>query len=176
MKIRSAEHSDCVGVRSLYLAAFPANERELVASLAVRLLVDESGAETMALVAEENGDVVGHICFSALRLKDTNDVVGSILAPLAVHPDWQRQGIGTKLVDAGLERVSLSGVPLVFVYGDPQYYQRFGFDTDLAKRYRPPYRLQFEFGWQAKAITYETRIPRAAELTCVEPLMDPQLW
>ena len=53
------------------------------------------------------------------------------------------------------------GVDILFVYGDPKYYSRFGFSADAAVRYIPPYRLQYPFGWQGIALK-ERNIERSA--------------
>lgn len=176
MRIRPATLLDRDAVLDLYLAAFPEAERETVAAVAVDLLSESSTPESFALVAEADGAPVGHISFSPVSCGDADNFVGVVLAPLAVHPKFQKQGIGARLVEAGMQRLSELGVGIVFVYGDPSYYGRFGFDADIAARYVPPYPLQYPFGWQAKALTDVGRSPSSGKLTCVAALQDPQLW
>lgn len=68
------------------------------------------------------------------------------------------------------------GVNIVFVYGDPKYYGRFGFSADAAHQYTTPYKLQYPFGWQAillKAVDIEKS---HVAITCVTALGDPKLW
>ena len=79
----------------------------------------------LALVAEEDGEVVGHVMFTLTELVDGTTIL--MLSPLAVRPDRQRIGIGTALVHEGLRRSSERSEPLVIVEGDPRYYSRFGF-------------------------------------------------
>jgi len=82
----------------------------------------------VSLVAERDGRVVGHILFTPVALDD--QIVGATtmgLAPMAVRPDVQRQGIGSKLVYAGLDACKALRTELVFVLGHPEFYPRFGF-------------------------------------------------
>ena len=68
------------------------------------------------------------------------------------------------------------GVNVLFVYGDPQYYGRFGFRTDAAKQYTAPYRLQYPFGWQAMALDDGCTTSSSGIIACVTSLCDPSLW
>lgn len=176
MKIRQAKLEDRDGVRRLYLSAFSDAERETVAGLAVNLLAETTTPPTFALVAEVDVDLVGHVGFSPMACTKTGHNVGYILAPLAVHPDLQKQGIGTRLIETGIEHLSSLAADLLFVYGDPRYYGRFGFDARVAAQYVPPYQLQYDFGWQAKALAGNASCPSCEKLTCVSSLMDSRLW
>jgi putative acetyltransferase len=82
--------------------------------------------ESIALVAEEAGHVIGHILFSTVSMEGAAcSAVG--LGPMAVEPAAQRQGVGSALVRAGLAACAARGTELVFVLGHPAYYPRFGF-------------------------------------------------
>ena len=84
----------------------------------------------LSIVAEVNGQVVGHILFTPVRLVSDQGatLLGMGLAPLAVNPEFQNQGIGSILCKAGLEEMQTSGTPFVVVLGHPKYYPRFGFE------------------------------------------------
>jgi putative acetyltransferase len=85
--------------------------------------------DSLSLVAED-GEVVGHVLFTPVALEGTTRrVVGMGLAPMAVLPDRQRQGIGSQLVGRGLEILRERGCPFVVVVGHPEYYPRFGFEA-----------------------------------------------
>lgn len=176
MQIRRAQLGDRDRVRQLYVAAFSGVEREAVAGLAINLLAETTTPATLSLVAETKNDLVGHVGFSPVACSRTGHGVGYILAPLAVHPDLHKRGVGTALIESGLEEVSAFGAAIVFVYGDPGYYGRFGFDARIAAQYVPPYQLQHEFAWQAKPLKRHASCPAPATLTCVPSLMDPELW
>lgn len=82
----------------------------------------------VSLVAEQNGDIVGHVFFSPVSIDHPSAPRACQLSPLAVHPDAQRLGIGSALVRAGLGACSPVGWTAVFLLGDPRYYARFGFE------------------------------------------------
>ena len=83
----------------------------------------------LSLVAAVDDELVGHILFSPVTIagqaSDEADAVA--LAPLAVRPDWQRRGIGSQLVRAGLKVCQARGHRIAIVVGHPEYYPRFGF-------------------------------------------------
>jgi len=79
-------------------------------------------------VAEDRA-VVGHILFTPVVVESAQRlVVGMGLAPMAVLPECQRQGVGSRLVRQGLDILGKSGCPFVVVVGHPEYYPRFGFE------------------------------------------------
>ncbi len=80
----------------------------------------------LSLVALENGDVLGHILFSRIII-EAPQIPALALAPLAVTPLHQRQGIGSQLVQVGLSRCRELNHSIVVVVGEPRYYRRFGF-------------------------------------------------
>jgi putative acetyltransferase len=120
MLIRTERPTDAAAVRAVVAAAFPtALEAALVDGLRA------TGRLAISLVAEMEGEVIGHIAFSPVTAGPAKDGLG--LAPLAVHPSHQRQGIGVGLVRAGLEACRGAGCGFVVVLGDPDYYRRCGF-------------------------------------------------
>jgi putative acetyltransferase len=82
--------------------------------------------DDLTLVAEVDGRVVGHVAFSEVTL-DGRPARGLGLGPVAVAPDDQRAGIGTRLIETALERAAADGWQFVAVLGHPTYYPRFGF-------------------------------------------------
>ena len=147
----------------------------MVSDLAVNLLNENHPVKIISLVAIKNNKIVGHTAFSPVYLESTHEHFGYILAPLAVSPKFQKNKIGSSLVKYGLDTISKIGPFIVFVYGDPQYYSRFGFVTDLAKKFTPPYKLQFPEGWHAMKIN-DADFSEGGSMICVESLNDPKLW
>jgi len=83
---------------------------------------------TISLVAEVDRQIVGHVFFSPVRIDGPARAIRAMgLAPLAVLPEFRKKGIGTALVEEGVERCRLAGNSLVFVVGDPAFYRRLGF-------------------------------------------------
>ena len=176
MLIRTATQLDTDSVREINLLAFPDSENQLVARLATDLLALASTPPTLSFVAELDNQVVGHIAFSPVSMSHNRDGLAYILGPLSVRPGYQRRQIGTRLVRHGMQQLSEMEVNLLFVYGDPDYYGRFSFNGESATPYKPPYKLQYPFGWLVTRLRQETRIQTPASISCVEPLMNPDLW
>ncbi|WP_315859500.1 N-acetyltransferase [Cyanobium sp. ATX 6A2] len=176
MEIRIANQADRDDVRSIYLSAFPEGERNLISDLAVDLLTQRTTPVTLSLVAESGGDAVGHVAFSPVAFRNSEDVHGHILAPLAVEPTHQKTGIGSALVEDGIRKLSEMGTSIFFVYGDPKYYGRFGFSGDVAKPFKPPYDLQYPFGWQAITLDEALAKKCLGPISCVPALCNPKLW
>jgi len=89
----------------------------------------DAGALTLSLVADLEGQLVGHIAFSPMAIEqhpEPSKVIG--LAPVAVLPDYQRQGIGYQLCRAGLDICKQEGWDIAIVLGHPDYYPRVGFE------------------------------------------------
>jgi putative acetyltransferase len=113
------------------------DEGEVVAGLVEALLSDDPAA--LSLVAEDGGEVVGHVLFSRSLLDAPRRLVPvSVLSPLGVLPERQRRGIGAALVRRGLELMDRRGVPVVFLEGDPRYYSRLGFTPGAGLGFRKP--------------------------------------
>ncbi len=176
MDIRAAAKKDESNIKALYLDAFPESENELVAQLAIELLHEKSEPECISLLAENASKLMGHISFSPVFFKDCQGVNAYILAPLAVCPEQHKKGIGSKLIQAGIAHLSERKANLLFVYGDPGYYGRFGFQTDLASQFAAPCPLEYPFGWQAMFFEGFQRPASAHTITCVPPLQNPKLW
>jgi putative acetyltransferase len=174
--IRDARDIDRDGIRKIHLSAFSAEEGPVIAALALELLSEDTDPETISLLAEVDGSAAGHVVFSPVMVD--NDGVGKayILAPLAVKPQLQNRGIGSALIGSGVKHLAEMGVSILFVYGDPKYYGRFGFDAGIASAYAPPYELQYPFGWQAKVVCGDGDAISGGKLSCVAPLSRPELW
>ena len=176
MHTRAATNLDRDDIHSVHWSAFAEGEREVVSKLAVNLLSEETTPQTISLVAESEGIVVGHVAFSPVTINNDGNFRGYILAPLGVKPDYQQRRIGSKLIERGMLQLSRLGVDIIFVYGDPKYYSKFGFCVDAAERYIPPYKLQYPFGWQGIALNECSTGKSSIKIACVTPLCDPALW
>jgi putative acetyltransferase len=129
IRVRLERSEDIPQVRTVNLEAF---EQPFEADLVDKLR--RSCREAIFLVAEDDGDIVGHIAFTQVVIEGQKArIEGMGLAPMAVLPGRQRQGIGSKLVGEGLDILRKRGCPFVIVLGHPQYYPRFGFEP--ASRY-----------------------------------------
>jgi len=175
MQIREAIIDDAENIKNVYLQAFDNSEAQMVSDFAANLLNENHPVKIISLVAIENNEIVGHIAFSPVYLEKTNEHFGYILAPLAVSPEFHNNKIGSSLIKYGLDTLSNIGPFIVFVYGDPRYYSRFGFKTALANNFIPPYTLQFPEGWHALKLNSSV-FPEGGKIRCVDSLDDPSLW
>lgn len=123
--IRPETPADFAAVCEINRQAFG---REVEVRLVERLRESPGHIPELSLVAERDGAVVGHILFSPIAIEmGAGRVPTLMLAPLAVRPEHQRQGIGSQLVRAGLEACARLGHTSVIVVGHGSYYPRFGF-------------------------------------------------
>jgi putative acetyltransferase len=167
--IRTCGRGSLPALEALYPQAFP-NEQLL--PVLRRLLAEVPGV--LSLAATVDSTIVGHVLFTPCRT-DEGDSACSLLAPLAVVPAWQKQGIGSSLVREGLQRLREAGVSQVFVLGDPAYYGRHGFKQE--SQVRPPYALPAEWAtaWQSQALGSTSRT-ESGRLQLPPPWMEPALW
>ena len=135
VEVRSERPEDRDAVWQVNRAAFDQpDEADLVNRLRVH------AEPYLAFVAVLDGEIVGHIAFTPVTLHPTRpdlDVRG--LAPMAVLPAYQRNGIGTALVEAGLDACRRDGADAVVVLGHPSYYPRFGFASAASYGLRSEY-------------------------------------
>ena len=102
-----------------------------VATFAAQIRASPGYVPELALVAEEEGEIVAHSMLSRVLLAGSDAAV-LILTPMAVRPDRQRRGVGRALVQASLAAADALGEPLVLVEGVPSYYPQFGFVSATA--------------------------------------------
>jgi putative acetyltransferase len=94
----------------------------------------------LSLVAEYDGEIVGHILFSYLPIITASRLLPALaLAPMAVLPGHQRRGIGSELVRRGMELCREQGYRIAIVVGHPGFYPRFGFSAEMARPLRSPF-------------------------------------
>ena len=147
------------------------------------LLKDPTAQPVVSCVAEIQGEsgieVVGYILFSNAWL-DGGDRSESIamLAPLCVHPDHQKQGIGGKLIEDAIQRLTASGGDLAFLLGYPSYYPRHGFSPAGIQGFEPTYPVPEK---DADAWMVRELKPGAAEflsgkVICSDALNAPEHW
>jgi putative acetyltransferase len=169
LEIRKSVPTDFCGVESLYKEAFP--DEDLLPL--VRELVPDDTA-TLSIVTEIDSKIVGHVIFTMCGVKE-KPVNAALLGPLAVSPAWQRRGIGSALVRAGLRQLKLNDIQLVCVLGDPAFYRRLGFVSE--NRVLPPFRLppEYDGAWQSLNIGNESELP-TGELSLPVQWLRRSLW
>jgi len=135
MSIRAATPRDREAIRLVEEHAFG---QQAEAGLVDALI--NGGDAVVELVAEEDGQVVGHILFSRLYVQSGGKRFAAVaLAPLAVEPSFHGTGIGGALIREGHVRLKEAGEALAVVLGDPAYYGRFGYSHDRAGKFDSEY-------------------------------------
>lgn len=124
--IRSEEPRDIGAIREINIAAFRDHPYSQQTEHLIVEALRADGALEISLVAEVDGEVVGHIAFSRATVGEATEG-WYLLGPIAVLPGRQRGGIGTQLVDAGLAELRSRGAQGCALVGDPAFYGRFGF-------------------------------------------------
>ncbi len=125
MKLREETAADIPLIRALITRAFAPMPFSSQTEAAIVDALRDRGKLSVSLIAEDEGNVVGHVAFSPVAI-DGADLGWYGLGPIAVAPEWQGQGIGRALMDAGLAL----GARGCFLLGDPAFYSRFGFQAD----------------------------------------------
>jgi putative acetyltransferase len=157
MQIRTEHAGDLAAIRDVTEAAFRAVPHSSGSEARIIDALRESGALALSLVAESDGEIVGQVAFSPVRINFAEaDWYG--LGPVSVRPDVQRRGIGQALIREGLGRLAGMGAQGCVLLGDPVYYSRFGFRHDPALKYAVafPQFQQLAFGGSAArgVVTY----------------------
>lgn len=176
MYIRESKDSDLNDVLSVERLAF-GHDKE--AELVRVLLGDLSATPFLSLLAFKDDKAVGHILFTAARLTKTQNTASiAILAPLAIVPDAQKQGIGGMLIERGLQLLSKSGVDLVFVLGHPEYYPRYGFKPAGHLGFEAPYSILDEHAdaWMVQALRPGVIGSVSGKVICADALNKPEYW
>ncbi|CAH1203636.1 N-acetyltransferase Eis [Paenibacillus plantiphilus] len=124
--IRTETTNDYAEVYNVNFVAF--GNREDEAKLVERIRATEQFIPRLSIVAEERGEIVGHLLLSKAEIiegEKSHEVI--VLAPIAVRPDCQQQGVGKQLIHEGINRCKQLGYSIVLLIGHPAYYTKFGF-------------------------------------------------
>lgn len=177
MYIREASDLDLKDVLNVERLAFGQDDE---AELVRNLLSDPSAKPILSLLAFKDDVAVGHILFTTAYLTNGQNTTNAIalLAPLAVVPHAQRQGIGGKLIERGLKLLSKSSVDLVFVLGYPEYYSQHGFKPAGCLGFEAPYPIPQEHAdaWMVQALLPEVIGSVFGKVICADALNKPEYW
>lgn len=155
-KVHVATEQDRDAILAVHVNAFGEDEGPVIGKRVHEMLDHASGEPILSLVAETDGELVGHFLFTTASIEpDHRKVNARILASLAVVQNRQTPGIGGRLLQAGLRQLEELGVDLVFVLGYPDYYSRFGFKPAGVQGLQATYPLppQNADAWMVRELT-----------------------
>jgi putative acetyltransferase len=137
--IRPAAPSDAAAIRITLERAFGRpNEADLVEKL-------QSRSDTPGFVALVDDCIVGHVLFTPVTVENEKDPCAALaLGPMAVRPDYQNRGVGSRLVRFALDACRRAGHGVVFVLGHPRFYPRFGFEPSSRLGIQPEFQVPEE--------------------------------
>ncbi|MBP1908849.1 GNAT family N-acetyltransferase [Methanolobus bombayensis] len=177
IQIRKAKDSDFNDIMEIEKEAFGSEEE---ANLVSQLLEDKSAEPLISLLAFKKEEAVGHILFTKATIDGniTSPLV-YILAPMAVKPKHQRQGIGGMLINEGLNKLKTIGAEMVFVLGHESYYPRYGFKKDAGSMgFAATYPIPDEHAgaWMIYPLSTGATDGFKGRVVCADALNKPEYW
>ena len=178
MNLSEYSSNDSEEIEKLFTKVFSESEGQseglLIGKLVHDLISSTDPKRLYGFIAKENGQIIGSIFFSSLMFE--SEVNAFILSPVAIHTDYQGQGIGQKLINFGINYLKDNGVGLVFTYGDPNFYKKVGFKPISEKVVKAPLKLKYPAGWLCQSLVGNEIEPIAGNSYCVDALNHPEYW
>ncbi len=175
--IRETGQADFEDIMTVERRAFGSEDE---AELTKNLLVDITSQPVLSLLAFDNEKAVGHILFTKATFKDQKkSPLLYILAPLAIIPEYQKRGIGGKLIKEGLRVLKEMKVELVFVLGHIQYYPKYGFIGNAAKFNLPaPYPIPDKVAdaWMVQELVPGSIQKYNGQIACCKAMDKEEYW
>lgn len=177
IKIRISKVEDFDDIMELQEEAFGRNQE---AKLVADILNDKTAEPTLSLIAYYKNMAVGHVLFSRVYIGEVSEqALLHILAPIAIDPEYQKQGIGTILINEGLKQLKAMGSEMVFVLGDTDFYAKCGFVPNAkAIGYAAPYTIPEDLSdmWMVQALNPLGFTSNKGKIICCDELNQPKLW
>jgi len=177
VEIQSLSTDDREEIVELFQKTFRQSEGDVEGDLLAALthdLSDRLGSESVScLGAFESNQLIAAAFLTDLSFEQGFTV--KMLAPVAVRTEYQRNGVGQKLILNAMHSLQASGIDLIVTYGDPNYYAKVGFKALSEQDVPAPMPLSMPIGWLGKTLNN----PIPANLTtpkCVEPFCNQNLW
>jgi len=177
IEIRVTGPKDFKDIIEVERLAFGSDEE---AGLTADLLNDETAFPALSLLAYHHGEAVGHILFTRVYLEGVLDCPPLfILAPLAVRPKYQGQGIGGQLIKRGTQLLKELGTALIFVLGHKSYYPKFGFIPDARKQgFSAPFPIPEADAGAWMVMKLNKGVPKCptGTIRCAESMNKEEYW
>ena len=170
--------NDRSAIVQLFSQVFSDSEGEAegasIEKLTVKLFETSDDRDLYNFVADDSGQLIGSIFLTRLTLEGSGEVF--MMAPVAVHSDFQGQGVGQALIRFGLDELKHVGVHFVVTYGDPAFYSKVGFRHISDEAVRPPFQLSQPEGWLGLSLTGSQIQDLSGSCACVPAFRDAAYW
>ncbi len=178
MELRQFVTPDGPEVVTVFADTFTASEGEeegrVIRKLTQDLVDAEDGQQVFGFVAVDQQQLAGGIFFSSVSYADRDPIW--LLAPVAVHPEFQGSGVGSRLIRHGLDELRSQSKVITITYGDPSYYKRFGYEPITESLIAAPHPLSLPHGWLGQTLD-GSALPRITERgQCVPGFDHPEYW
>lgn len=178
MEIRIAKKEETEEVLNTVTKAFGGDKGAETAGLVKDLLNDSTAEPYYSIIAVNDQGIIGHILFTKVNILPAKKTSASILAPLAVVPEYQSKGIGGELIKEGLKILKENGVEIVFVLGHPGYYPRLGFKPAGLRVFEAPYPIEDKNSdaWMVQELKDGILANLSGKVKCADALDDQKYW
>ena len=150
-------------------------EGKLIGALVRRLIAETPEKDLRTFTGWKGTTLLGCICFSRLVYDNVSRSV-FMMSPVAITPEYQRKGLGKKLISHRLRELKMQGIDILVTYGDPSFYNRVGFTSVSQHTLPPPHALQQPEGWIAQSLNGAPITQLRGPSSCVSAFNDPALW
>lgn len=177
--IKEAHLKHKTEILGVHHAAFGEQKGAEISRLVESMLDDNSAQPRYSFVAIQNNIIIGHILFTNVSVIGASPGLSAqILAPLAVIPEHHNKGIGTLLINTGLDALRKQGVKLVFVLGHPGYYPRCDFTPAGKHGFHAPYPIPEEHSgaWMVQELSPGILGVEKGTVQCADSLNRPEHW
>ena len=148
-------------------------EGNIVSRISFKLAKLIDGENVIGIEAKIKNKIVGYIFLSKLKYKENYLIY--LLAPVAVDNNFQKKGIGKKIIQFALKYLKKQKVDLLMTYGDPSYYTKSGFKKTKISLIPAPYKLSQPIGWLVNKISFK-KLKIKSKPKCVLPFRNKKLW
>lgn len=178
MNFEKYESSSAHEVNQFFTGVFADSEGqvegELIGNLVFELQETTEPKDIFGFIAKDEKILIGCIFFT--RLEFENEITAFILSPVAIATQYQKQGIGQKLIRFGINYLKKKNVKLLFTYGDPNFYSKVGFKTISESIVKAPLILTYPEGWLAQSLVSDDIEPINGNSACVNALNNQKYW
>ncbi len=178
MEFEKYESSSADEVKKLFTSVFTdsegQDEGELIGNLVFEMQETTKPDDIFGFIAKNEKNIIGCVFFT--RMEFENKINAFILSPAAIATQHQKQGVGQKLIEFGINYLKKKNVKLLFTYGDPSFYSKIGFKYISENIAKAPLKLTYPEGWLAQSLVSENVEPITGNSTCVSALNNQKYW